>query len=125
YAIDAGLAGVVESVTVDAGRYKYKQITRAEHYEMPTYIHELSVKSISQARPVTIESFDAWRNAELSEGMKNNIHAQNLRRYCTEAGFTPLASEWWHFNDLHTRFALTRQSSGSFEIKEILSVPQK
>ena len=30
--------------------------------------------------------------------------ALGLQRYCTGAGLTPLASEWWHFNDLEAYF---------------------
>ena len=29
--------------------------------------------------------------------------AIKLRDYCTGVGMSPLASEWWHFNDLDAR----------------------
>jgi len=123
YAVDVSLAGVREMIELETGAYKYRQITRAEYYEMPSHIHELSVLSISLNRPINPDLLDSWRGAALSEGMKNSPDAQKLRRYCTEAGFTPLASEWWHFNDLYTRFAMSRTGNGNFAISEILSVP--
>ena len=123
YAVDVSVAEVREIVELETGGYKYRQVTQAVYYEMPTYIHELSVRAISQTRPISPDLVDSWRGAELSEGMKNSPPAQALRLYCTEAGFTPLASEWWHFNDLHTRFAMPRRGNGNFEIKEMFSIP--
>lgn len=32
--------------------------------------------------------------------------ALRLKRYCTQAGLSPLASEWWHFNDLEAKEAI-------------------
>jgi D-alanyl-D-alanine dipeptidase len=92
---------------------------------MPTEIHELSNRAISLKRPVDIFSFSAWNSgtAELSEGMANCPAAQNLRRYCTDADLTPLASEWWHFNDLHTYSNIKRWSNGNYTITECLSEP--
>ena len=123
YAIDVSLARVIIMAELETNGYKYRRVIQAEYYAMPTHIHELSVLSISQTRPINPDLLDSWRGAELSEGMKNNPHAQALRQYCTDAGFTPLASEWWHFNDLHTRFAMPRSGNGNFEIKEIFSIP--
>ena len=44
------------------------------------------------------------RQAELSASMAASEPARGLQRYCTGAGLTPLASEWWHFNDLEAYF---------------------
>ena len=123
YAVDASLAKVLIQEYAKTGSYHYKQITRADYYEMPTPIHELSIESIVYTRPVQIESLDAWRTAEYSEGMQNNLPARNLQKYFTDAGFTPLASEWWHFNDLHTLFGITNLCGGDFEIKDCFSIP--
>ncbi len=67
-------------------------------YPMPTPIHELSRASASLAYPVTSLDDVAWRNTPLAPTMTDG--ARRLRDYCTNAGLTPLASEWWHFNDL-------------------------
>ena len=43
--------------------------------------------------------------------------AKKLQHYCTQAGFTPLASEWWHFNDLDALNAVgSKYSNGKYKI---------
>jgi D-alanyl-D-alanine dipeptidase len=122
YAVDVSLAKIITREYVQTGGYHYMQIVKSEPYQMFSVIGELSVKSVVYKNPVQIQSFDAWKSAEHSEGMKSSIPAQTLQKYFTDAGFTPLASEWWHFNDLHTLFSLTKLSGGDFEIKDCLSV---
>jgi D-alanyl-D-alanine dipeptidase len=114
YAVDLSLGQTVAIEDAISGDYKHRSVTLFQYYQMPTQIGELSVSSVAHVSP---------NSSELSEGMKNNIYAQNLRKYCTDAGLTPLASEWWHFNDEHTRRAITNLSDGNYEVKECLSVP--
>jgi len=46
-----------------------------------------------------------------------------LRDYFDKAGFTPIASEWWHFNDLEgVEVSNEHGIAGAFFIDEILSV---
>ena len=71
---------------------------RSTEYAMPTTIHELSVSSAVFTVPITSKSSTAWKDATLADSM--NEAAILLQTYCTNAGLTPLASEWWHFNDL-------------------------
>ena len=111
YAMDASLAQVVEVDEKVTGKYRYKQLVHFE-YTMPTQIHELSVDSALYASP---------GSRTYSEGVKNSEPAQRLQKYCTSAGFTPLASEWWHFNDEYARAGITRESSGNFLITECFS----
>ena len=48
--------------------------------------------------------------------------AMALQHYCTEAGLTLLASEWWHFNELDTRSrALDNLGTGGYQISRCLS----
>ena len=63
---------------------------------MPTAIHEMSNAAASLAYPVS-PSTDEWRVTPAAESM--NYGAYLLRKFCTGAGLSPLASEWWHFND--------------------------
>jgi hypothetical protein len=53
-----------------------------------------------------------------------NDAAIRLQTYCAKAGLTPLASEWWHFNDLDT-LALTSSSpsTGGYTLTKCLSTP--
>ena len=105
YAMDTSLAKIVETDYAVAGKYKYKQYVYLSH-AMPCAIHELSVKA-------------TLANA------KDNIPAQNLQRYCKDAGFSSLSSEWWHFNDDKTYADapnLIKQSNGNYFVTECYSV---
>ena len=85
-------------------------------------MHELSARAATFTKGVTVESLDAWKNAAFSDGMTDNPKARDLQKYCTDAGLTPLASEWWQFNDLHTLSDITKKCQAKFEIKDCLSV---
>jgi D-alanyl-D-alanine dipeptidase len=113
YAVDVSLGRVISSDYMVSGRYRYPNL-RIVEYPMPSTLHELSIASVV---------YTSSSSRAFSEGMQNSEPAMNLHRYCTDAGFSPLASEWWHFNDEITAAALTRQSDGRFYITEVLSVP--
>lgn len=120
FAMDVSLAKVWETGTANCGGYTYLTITDATLYEMPTAMHELSQTAATFTAPVSVNSSTAWKSAQLAAAM--NQPALGLQRYCTQAGLTPLASEWWHFNDLETRSLVSeRQGTGGFEIKSCLS----
>lgn len=119
YAVDASLGKIEETEEFLVGDYLCESITRYEEAEMPTPIHELSVLSKSMASPVNSNNDIDWRTAPLSNTM--NEPAIQLRAYFTEAGLTPLASEWWHFNDLD--YYGMNTSTGDFILTEVCSVP--
>lgn len=120
FAIDVSLGKVWETEVKQCGSYTYLQVTDYSLYEMPTKMHELSLAAATFTAPVSVNSATAWKSAQLAAGM--NEPALGLQRYCTEAGLTPLSSEWWHFNDLETRSqVLDRSGTGGFEIKACLS----
>ena len=109
YAIDVTLAKITEQQEIVIGDYAATAITGYTEYTMPTTIHELSMASATFTGPVKSSSPTAWLQATLADTM--NEVAILLQRYCTDAGLTPLASEWWHFNDLDARFATEDNSS--------------
>ena len=109
YAIDATLAKITEQQEIVIGDYAATAITGYTEYTMPTTIHELSMASATFTGPVKSSSPTAWLQATLADTM--NEAAILLQRYSTDAGLTPLASEWWHFNDLDARFATEGNSS--------------
>ncbi|WP_099354817.1 M15 family metallopeptidase [Fredinandcohnia onubensis] len=121
YAIDVTLAKVESKEEVAIGEYLVTDITDYTEYTMPTPIHELSLASITFTKPVPSSSPTAWKNAVLADTM--NESATTLQTYLTNAGLTPLASEWWHFNDLDA-MNQTKQnpSDGGYLLSEILSV---
>ena len=52
-------------------------------------------------KPVSSTVPDAWKGAKPAASM--TAEALCLRDFCIAAGMSPIASEWWHFNDLHTK----------------------
>lgn len=121
YAIDVTLAKITEQQEIVIGDYAATAITGYTEYTMPTTIHELSMASATFTGPVKSSSPTAWLQATLADTM--NEAAILLQRYSTEAGLTPLASEWWHFNDLDARFATEGNSSkGEYLLKATMSV---
>ena len=109
YAIDVTLAKITEQQEFVIGDYTATAVTGYTEYTMPTTIHELSMASATFTGPVKSSSPTAWLQANLADTM--NEAAILLQRYCTDAGLTPLASEWWHFNDLDARFSTEGNSS--------------
>ncbi|MEH7236440.1 M15 family metallopeptidase [Bacillus sp. JJ1562] len=121
YAIDVTLAKIDSKEEVAIGEFLVADITDYTEYTMPTPIHELSLASITFTKPVPSSSPTAWKNAKLADTM--NESAITLQKYLTKAGLTPLASEWWHFNDLDAMNAIKQQpSDGGYELTECLSV---
>ncbi len=103
-AIDVSLAKINEFDLGQVGEYLYFDIKGCEEYVMPSPMHELSTKAVSMKEPVAWQTQFSWRDVELSETMTDG--AKKLREYCTNAGLEPLASEWWHFNDVQNTHKL-------------------
>ncbi len=117
YAIDVSLAKINSKKEITIGDYAGIEVTSYQEYTMPTEIHELSMASATFTAPVRSKSSTAWKDAVLADTM--NEAAINLQTYCTNAGLTPLASEWWHFNDLDARNeTIESPSDGSYILGE-------
>lgn len=100
-AIDTSLAKVTEVTYRRCGDYRYREVTGYTPCEMPTPIHELSAAAVSLSKPVNSYNPTAWQSISPATSMTED--ALKLKAFCTEAGMSPLASEWWHFNDLETK----------------------
>lgn len=121
YAIDVSLGKIISQGKKTTGSYIYNEISEYIEYSMPTEIHELSTAAITFNAPIPSLSDTEWRNAKPSDTM--NSEALLLQEYCTKAGLTPLASEWWHFNDLDgLEIVKNNANSGTFIIKNNYSV---
>jgi len=121
YAIDVSLGRVIAQEQRVLEGYLYQKTTVWEEYTMPTPIHELSAASAVFTQPLSPASA-AWPSATFVSTM--NDAAKLLQRYCTNAGMTPLASEWWHFNDNETRVVVEPMGgNGSYLISETYSTP--
>ena len=121
-AIDVSLAKVIDTSKDQIGDYEYQKIEEYEEYEMPTPMHELSVLAVRFTVPISSASKTAWQTATFTDSM--NTPVKELQTYCTDAGLTPLASEWWHYNDLDS--VSEENGTGNFYITEIYSqVPKR
>ena len=119
YAVDVSLARVTGTADETCGPYAYTRVTGYEELAMPTAMHELSAAAASLAEPVASRDPDAWRQADPAPAMTEG--ALLLQSYCTAAGLTPLASEWWHFNDLDRLAVVDSSWRGEFALTENVS----
>ncbi len=120
-AIDVSLIKADELKREFSGDRAFTRVTKYTEYEMPTPIHELSIAAAAFSYPVTSTSQTAWESAAPAASM--NEEALLLQRYMADARLTPLASEWWHFNDLGSFEALGGNlGSGEQVLKTLYSV---
>lgn len=98
YAIDVSLGKVIQLGEEIIGNYLIKPVVNYEEYLMQTNIHKFSIQSAIYSAPVTVHSSTAWEQAIALPAV--NQYTFLLQKYMTNNGLTPLASEWWHFNDL-------------------------
>jgi D-alanyl-D-alanine dipeptidase len=121
YAIDVTLGKVLNKETKKTGDYSFTNILEYTEYSMPTQILELSIASIVFKSPVPPSSNTLWKEAILVDSI--TPEAIWLQKYCTEAGLTPLASEWWHFNELEAAANVSEiQSDGNYFIQKGYSI---
>ena len=112
YAIDVSLASITSVDTLEYGSISLKVPRDCEEYEMPTPIHELSPAAAALTHGVNSLSPTAWKSVPAAKTMNNSAFL--LQRYCVDNGLTPLASEWWHFNDLDARRLTGGAGKGQF-----------
>ena len=96
-AIDISLARVINYEYRQTGDFIYKHILEYRLRIMPTHMHELSPWSaiLDSPRTITETEFRAG-NITMSEYV--TVGVLELHELLAPEGFTPLASEWWHFN---------------------------
>jgi len=123
YAIDVSLAKITETSAMTVDGQNLTIPTAYEELQMPTAMHELSPAAAALSYGVNSKSDSAWRKVPAAKGMTEG--AKLLQQYCVAGGLTPLASEWWHFNDLESRSATGSAGSGDFYITGIVSTPSK
>lgn len=109
-AVDLSLGKIISEEVRTSGDYQYIKITQANEYPMQTPIHQLSIRSVIFDNP-----------AEKSYSSKVTSGTLKLHQYMTEAGFTPLASEWWHFDDKNAFKSQTNR--GDYFIDSVFSQP--
>lgn len=119
-AMDVSLVQINSTIEKKAGRYSYTKVTDYTEYKMPSQMHELSAAAAAFAYPVSSASKTAWKSVPLASSM--TTAAKQLQNYCTSAGMSPLASEWWHFNDLDAKEAIKNKGiTGKFYVQDNVS----
>ncbi len=119
-AMDVSLARVTRMEYRLSGEYRYAVVTGYAPCEMPTPMHELSSLAVCLKRAVDSYSPTAWKSVDPADTMTED--ALRLQKYCTSAGMSPLASEWWHFNDLEAKQAIgSHYTTEVFYIDDCLS----
>jgi len=123
-AVDVSLARIDQFEIRSTGDFAYMFVTRHTPHQMQTPMHELSIDAVVFTGPVHARSLVAWKQAEFSERATPGTIL--MHRYLTEAGLIPLASEWWHFNDLvHTAYAVEWGITGEFFLDSTYSMPPR
>lgn len=118
-AMDTTLVHVTDTTEQSIAGCPFVRVT-GDEYEMPSVMHELSSLAACFTKPVNSSSKTAWRSATAASGMTEGAFL--LQKYCTDADLTPLASEWWHFNDLDAQSIVSGSSGrGKFYIEGCLS----
>jgi len=97
-AVDVGLGKIIYYEVRMNDTFTYTHITAFERHAMPMEMHELSLLAAVFTSPVPSSFVDAWRTTTVTNNITEG--AILLQLYLTDAGFSPLALEWWHFNDL-------------------------
>ena len=121
-AIDVSLGRIDHYEIRVTGDYAFINISGYTAFPMQTPMHELSIAAVVFRTPAHARSLTAWRDAEFAETATPGTIL--LHRYLTDAGLIPLASEWWHFNDLvHTDFAVEVNITGEFVTERSYSRP--
>jgi len=121
-AMDVSLVSVNNIEETVVGDYIAPEVTDYTELEMQTSMHELSADSVAFKNTVPNDSKTAWQDQPLSDQMTEG--SIRLQEYLAEAGFSPIASEWWHFNDLDAVESLGEASgTGDFQITQSLNSP--
>lgn len=119
-AIDTSLVKITSSKFKYFGDYYYIDINDYDEYKMPTQMHELSKEAATYAYSVSNKNIETLRKTPFAKNMNNE--AKLLQRYCMNANLSPLASEWWHFEDLETKeITKNNYSTGRYYITECYS----
>jgi D-alanyl-D-alanine dipeptidase len=121
-AVDVSLARIDHYQIKATGDYAFIHISGHTPYHMQTPMHELSIAAVVFRYPVHSRSLTAWKDGIFAD--EATPATILMHSYLTDAGLIPLASEWWHFNDLvHTDLAVEHDITGEFSTERTFSRP--
>jgi D-alanyl-D-alanine dipeptidase len=106
YAVDLGLAKVTSTSFTELSNPAYKIANLAvTNCAMVTPVHDLTADSAVYEYQSGMVIYDktAWKSYTQTAAFAGSADSQRLQKYCADAGLTPFAAEWWHFNDVDAR----------------------
>ena len=119
-ALDVSLCRITETQLRNSGPCTYLHVNGYEEYEMPCPMHELSSAAGVFVKAIPQMNYQLAASTELLDTMTEG--AIKLQKYFMDEGFTPLASEWWHFDDLPVyQNVRMRYGNGDFYLSGCLS----
>jgi len=122
-AVDASIATIRTYEYRQTGDFIFRQMTDYREFSMPSGLHELSPWSAI---------FDAPRSITAAQMLTGNIEMRDtvttgvrrLQEAFARGGFTPLSSEWWHFDHADSLTLATNSGiMGTFYTPTIYSRP--
>ena len=119
-AVDISLARINEAEVATTGGYRYLNVVRYTEYRMPSRIHDLSPLAAITYTPVS-PGQAGWRNQRLLSNLPEGT--VTLHHLMLDAGWVPLASEWWHFDYLPaSQVARDAGIAGYFFTQQVYSI---
>lgn len=120
-AIDTSLVKITNYKYKYFEDYYYIDINDYIEYSMPTQMHELSKAAATYSYGVSNKNKETLLKTPFAKTM--NDEAKLLQKYCMDVNLSPLASEWWHFEDLETKEnTKNNYSTGRYYITECYSL---
>jgi len=122
-AVDVSIGSVRYFEYRQTGDFIYRHILDYRPYIMPTNMHELSPWAAIVDSPRSISAAQILAgNVRMSSTVTPGV--MNLQTAFAYSGFTPLASEWWHFNHPPSvNSARDRGFTGNFHTETVYSRP--
>jgi len=122
-AVDASIGMIRTYEYRQTGDFIYRHVLGFREHIMPTCMHELSPRAAIFNSPRTITAAQMLdSNTVFNDNVTPGV--RHLQRAFGAAGFTPLASEWWHFNHADSITTANSMSiTGNFFTETIYSRP--
>jgi len=121
-AIDASIATVRAVEYRQTGDFIYRHFTDYREFSMTSGMHELSPWSAIVDAPRSISNAQMLTgNFEMRDTVTTGV--RRMQEAFARGGFTPLASEWWHFNHTDSLAVASSAMRGDFFTETIYSRP--
>ncbi|MCR5216044.1 MAG: D-ala-D-ala dipeptidase [Lachnospiraceae bacterium] len=116
-AVDVSLVKVTDLGSQTIAGVEVPKVNAYEEYEMQCPLHDMSLAAVLFTAPVASQDPKAWKSAIYADNVTEAT--KKLHSYFADEGMSPLASEWWHFNDLEAKSFLDQNAMyGNYYLEE-------